>query len=104
MPFKQNENEEGFLDLAFHPGLQRTANSSSTTRQSRRQRNRIFHGISRFRVKQDNPNEANPASEEVLLDIDEPYWNCHNGGTVLFGPDDYLILASATAGSSMTPT
>jgi glucose/arabinose dehydrogenase len=97
MPFKPNENEEGFLGFAFHPkfkdngqlfvyySIVPTEEKPHTIR------------ISRFTLKKDNRNEADPASEEVLLEIDERYWN-HKGGTVVFGPDGYLYLGIGDGG------
>jgi hypothetical protein len=47
--------------------------------------------VSRFRVSKDDPDRADPASEEVLLRFKKPFWN-HDGGTILFdtreGADD----------------
>lgn len=97
MPFKQNENEEGFLGMAFHPNFKEngqlfvyysikpTAEKPHTIR------------ISRFTVKQGDPNAADPASEEILLEVDERYWN-HKGGTVVFGPDGYLYIGIGDGG------
>ena len=42
--------------------------------------------ISRFTVS-DDPNLADPESEQVLLRQQQPYPN-HNGGIMLFGPDN----------------
>jgi uncharacterized repeat protein (TIGR03806 family) len=43
-----------------------------------------------------------PASEQVLLTIDQPFSN-HNGGGVKFGPDGYLYVAIGDGGSGGDP-
>ena len=59
--------------------------------------------VSRFRVSKDDPNQADPASEEELLRIARPFWN-HDGGTICFGPDGYLYVAHwATAAPANDP-
>lgn len=97
MPFKHWENEEGFLGLTFHPKFKENGQffvyySIVPTRE----RPHTIR-ISRFTVREDNPNEGDPDSEEILLEIDEPYWN-HKGGTVVFGPDGYLYLGVGDGG------
>jgi glucose/arabinose dehydrogenase len=57
--------------------------------------------ISRFRVSAD-PNVANPASEEVLLSVAQPF-NNHNGGCLRFGPDGYLYIGLGDGGSFGDP-
>ena len=53
--------------------------------------------ISRFATT-DNPDEADPDSEETLLTIPQPNVN-HNGGTIAFGPTDgYLYIGSGDGG------
>jgi quinoprotein glucose dehydrogenase len=97
--YKDNENEEGFLGLAFHPKYKEngelfvyynTATAPHTT------------VVSRFRVSKTNPNQADPQSEEELLRIPQPYWN-HNGGTIAFGPDGFLYIALGDGGSGNDP-
>lgn len=90
-------NEEGLLGLAFHPSFENNGyfyvnytTNNSTTR------------ISRFQVSQDNPDQADPSSEEVILSFDQPYGN-HNGGQVSFGPDGYLYIAVGDGGSGGDP-
>ena len=91
------DNEEGFLGLAFHP---RYADNGEFfvyyTNDYQRNRDRRAI-ISRFRVSQDDPDRADPASEQIVLAIDEPYWN-HNGGTIIFGPDGFLYAGVGDGG------
>lgn len=57
--------------------------------------------ISRFQTS-DDPDIADPASEEVLLRIEQPYAN-HNGGCVQIGPDDMLWIGMGDGGSGGDP-
>jgi glucose/arabinose dehydrogenase len=93
------ENEEGLLGLAFHPKFKTngeffvyytTQEESHTT------------VVSRFQVSKENPNQADPASEEVLMSVNHPYWN-HKGGTICFGPDGYLYIAIGDGGAGNDP-
>jgi quinoprotein glucose dehydrogenase len=93
------ENEEGLLGMAFHPKFKTngeffvyytTQEESHTT------------VVSRFKVSKENPNQADPASEEVLMSVNHPYWN-HKGGTICFGPDGYLYIAIGDGGAGNDP-
>ena len=93
------ENEEGFLGMAFHPKYKTngeffvfytTVESPHTT------------VVSRFKVSKDDPDKADPASEEQLLAVKHPYWN-HKGGTICFGPDGYLYIAIGDGGAGNDP-
>ncbi len=97
-----SQNEEGLLGLAFHP--QYKENGQFFVFYSKKPTKDQPHVtvLSRFRVSKDDPNRADPASEEVLLTIPQLYWN-HKGGTIVFGPDGYLYVGLGDGGAGGDP-
>ncbi|MHC1781931.1 MAG: sorbosone dehydrogenase family protein, partial [Anaerolineaceae bacterium] len=89
-------SEQGLLGLALHPNY--IANGFFFVNYTDVNGNTV---IARYRVS-DNPDKADPASELVLLNVDQPYEN-HNGGAVRFGPDGYLYLGLGDGGSGGDP-
>ena len=89
-------NEQGLLGLAFHPDYQQ--NGSFYVNYTDVNGDTV---ISRFQVSS-NPNQADPSSETILLQVDQPYPN-HNGGHLEFGPDGYLYFGLGDGGSGGDP-
>ena len=88
--------EQGLLGLAFDPHYA-TSGRFYVDYTDRNGDTRI----SRFRVGA-AADLADPASEEILLTIDQPYSN-HNGGQLAFGPDGYLYIGMGDGGSGGDP-
>ncbi|MDW7710780.1 MAG: PQQ-dependent sugar dehydrogenase [Deferrisomatales bacterium] len=58
--------------------------------------------VSRFHVLPADPDRSDPASEEVLLTVPQPFAN-HNGGQLAFGPDGFLYVGLGDGGSGGDP-
>jgi glucose/arabinose dehydrogenase len=92
--YTDKENEQGVLGLAFHP--RHKTNGEFFVFYTLRAAKPI-NVVARFRVKKDDPDLADPGSEEEILRIERPYAN-HDGGTLCFGPDGFLYIALGDGG------
>lgn len=87
------ENSElGLLGLAFHPQYA----SNGEIYLSYTANNPLRSVISRF------INISGQWSEEIILQVGQPYSN-HNGGNISFGPDGYLYIGLGDGGSGGDP-
>ena len=106
--------ERGLLGLAFHPDYE--ANGEFFVNYTRApggtcaaepppgctSDRRAETIVSRFRVS-DDPNLADEGSEEILLEICQPFSN-HNAGQLAFSPlDGYLYVGTGDGGSANDP-
>ena len=87
-------DEMGLLGLAFDPNF--ANNGLFYINYNDNNDNTI---ISRFSSKK---NIGELESEKILLTIEQPYSN-HNGGSIEFGPDNYLYISVGDGGSSGDP-
>ncbi len=97
--YDDKTNEEGFLGLAFPPNYKQSGEFFVFyTPKGGKMRN----VVSRFRVSRDDPNRADPASEEILFTFEKPFWN-HDGGTIAFGPDGMFYVTHGDGGAGGDP-
>lgn len=97
-------DERGLLGLAFHPDYASNGRFfvyySAPLREGAPEGYDHTSHVSEFRVLAADPNRADPGSERLVLQVDQPQSN-HNAGTLLFGPDDgYLYIAIGDGGGA----
>lgn len=103
VPLRPNFDERGLLGLAFHPEY--ASNGRFFVYYSAPLRPGAPAGfdhtshIAEYRVSGADANLADPASERILLQVDEPQFN-HNAGALVFGPDRYLYIALGDGGGA----
>ncbi|XP_017267727.1 HHIP-like protein 2 isoform X1 [Kryptolebias marmoratus] len=94
-------DERGFLGMAFHPKYRHNGRFFiyySIQVNSKVEKIRICE----MKVSSYDMNMADPFSERVILEIEEPAAN-HNGGQLLFGEDGYLYIFTGDGGKAGDP-
>ncbi len=90
--------EQGLLGLAFHPNYD--SNGYFYVNYTAPSPRRTV--VARYSVSSTNPNVADPLSEFIIVEINQPYSN-HNGGMIAFGLDGYLYIGMGDGGSGNDP-
>jgi glucose/arabinose dehydrogenase len=99
-------DERGLLGLAFHPKFKDNGKFyvvyTAPVRTDATRRPRLLYCctnyLSEFRVSKTDPNKADLSTERIVYFWDKPQFN-HNGGELLFGPDDgYLYISVGDGG------
>jgi len=94
--------EAGLLGLAFHPNWSQNHQAFvNYTAPSATSNANLRTTISRF-TSNDGGATLDPASEQKLIELDQPFEN-HNGGSTVFGPDGFLYLGLGDGGSGGDP-
>lgn len=91
-------NEQGLLGFAPHPDFKN--NGYVYVYYSHSDKKRSI--VSRFTLSKEEPCIADPASETIVMSIDQPYKN-HNGGSIEFGPDGFLYVGLGDGGLRNDP-
>lgn len=97
--YKDRENEEGLLGLAFHPNYKETGKLYVYYTTSQRPHVSV---IEEYSVSKSGPDKADLTSGRELMRIPQPFWN-HNGGTLAFGPDGFLYVGLGDGGKANDP-
>ncbi|QJE98925.1 PQQ-dependent sugar dehydrogenase [Luteolibacter luteus] len=96
--FPDSGGESGLLSIAFHPQYASNRQFYVFYTVSKTGGNR-FQRVSRFTAQAGNPNAADTASEQILIEQLDDETN-HNGGDMHFGPNDgYLYISVGDEGS-----
>ncbi|UYU18478.1 MULTISPECIES: PQQ-dependent sugar dehydrogenase [Methanoculleus] len=94
-------DERGLLGLAFHPRFAENGRFfvyySAPLRAGAPEGWDHTSRISEFSVS--TPDRADPGSERVILEVDQPQAN-HNGGSIVFGPDGCLYIPLGDGGGA----
>ncbi|MFM8978989.1 MAG: PQQ-dependent sugar dehydrogenase, partial [Planctomycetia bacterium] len=97
-PVSRSHGEEGLLGLAFDPAY--ATNRTFYVHYSAAGPRRGV--LARFRASAGSLVQADPASAQAVLEVEQP-WGNHNGGWIGFGPDAMLYMALGDGGSGGDP-
>jgi len=90
--------ERGLLGLAFHPDYE----TNGFFYVNYTQGGPLKTVIARYTNPDRSTTRVDPTSEKILLTFDQPYDN-HNGGSLQFGKDGFLYIATGDGGSGGDP-
>jgi uncharacterized repeat protein (TIGR03806 family) len=94
----QAGGERGLLGMAFDPQFEQNGRVFLHYTRNAGQLQSVLAAY----TSPDGGATLDPASERILLTVDQPFDN-HNGGHLAFGPDDMLYMALGDGGSGGDP-
>jgi hypothetical protein len=92
-------NERGLLGLAFHPQF-------AINRRFFVYYTRLSDGaleVAEYKTFTGSPNQGDPSTARPIITIPHTLASNHNGGTITFGPDGFLYMATGDGGSGDDP-
>jgi len=96
------QDEMGLLGVTFHPSF--ATSGKFYVNYVRNNAGQFQSVISEFQVSTTNPNQANPASERILLTVDQvSNFTNHKAGQLAFGLDGFLYFGLGDGGSGGDP-
>jgi glucose/arabinose dehydrogenase len=96
------QGEMGLLALTFHPGFQ--TNRKFYVNYVRNAGGQFQSVIAEYMVSAANQNQADPASERILLVVDQiSNFVNHKAGQLAFGPDGFLYFGLGDGGGAGDP-
>jgi glucose/arabinose dehydrogenase len=94
--------EMGLLGMTFHPGF--PANRKFYVNYVRNSGGQFQSVIAEYTATAANPNQSDPATERILLTVDQvSNFNNHKAGQLAFGPDGFLYFGLGDGGSGGDP-
>jgi glucose/arabinose dehydrogenase len=94
--------EMGLLGVAFHPGFAQNGRFYVNYVRTIPVTLQIQTVIAEYQVSAADANQADPATERILLTVDQPFQN-HKAGQIAFGPDKFLYFGLGDGGSGGDP-
>ena len=91
-------NEQGLLGLAFSPDFAEDGRFYLNYTMGPTSGSSV---VARYKIDIES-GKGDEASEEILLEFDQPAWN-HNGGDLHFGKDGFLYISSGDGGGADDP-
>jgi glucose/arabinose dehydrogenase len=96
------QGEMGLLGLTFHPGFQ--TNRKFYVNYVHNADGQFQSVIAEYLASVTNPNQADPASERILLTVNQvSNFTNHKAGQLAFGPDGFLYFGLGDGGSGGDP-
>ena len=91
--------EQGLLGLAFHPNYSTNRKFYVDYTRDLGARQTV---IAEYQASATDPTQADPASERILLVVNQPFAN-HKGGQMVFGSDGFLYIGLGDGGDEGDP-